>query len=127
MQIDYDPYDPDHPWSLNNVWFNKASDLEDHGMIGKAIRCYRIAARMGHVPAQNNLATLLDDKVKPSRPKEAVYWYKRAVRTGYATAAWNLAMHYRNLEMPRWYHHWLQVAARMGDDDAIEELRALKK
>jgi TPR repeat protein len=81
---------------------------------------------MGSVIAMSNLGNLLDDKVKPAKPKEAVYWYKRAAKCGYSAAAWNLAMHYRNLGRQRWYVHWLNVAANLGDDDARKQLRRMK-
>ncbi|MGE0233002.1 MAG: tetratricopeptide repeat protein [Flavobacteriaceae bacterium] len=100
-----------------------ACNLEDEGKISEAVEKYETAARMGNVEAMSNLGNLLDDEVDPPRPKEAVYWYKRAIRKGYSTAAWNMAMHYRNLGQRRWYIHWLYVAARMGNDDAPEELR----
>ncbi len=70
-----------------------------------------------------NLANLLDDYVSPPKPALAVYWYKRAARRGYATAAINLAVHYQNLRKRRWYIHWLKVAAELGDRDAIKDLR----
>jgi len=107
--------------------FIKGSDLEDEGKIYRAIKAYASAARMGHVCAMSNLGNLLDDKIKPPRPKEAVYWYKRAIRLKHSVAAWNLAMHYRNVGKRRWYIHWLQVAAKMGDPEAKAELRKLKK
>lgn len=100
-----------------------ASALEDKGKISQAIRIYKISAKLGNTAAMSNLGNLLDDKLKVRRPKEAVYWYKRAVRRGHELAAWNLAMHYRNLGKRRWYVHWLKVAARMGDKEATAELR----
>lgn len=105
----------------------QGSRLEDEGKIVQAIKAYESAARMGHVYAMTNLGNLLDDKVKPPRPDEAIYWYKRAVRCGDSVAALNLAMHYRNIGKRRWHIHWLQVAAEMGDPEAKAELRKLKK
>ena len=103
------------------------SDAEDAGDIEAAIAHYTASAKLGHTHAQSNLGTLLDDVVSPSRPAEAVYWYKRAVRCGYSGGAWNLAMHYRGLGVRRWYRHWLLVAARMGHEDAPHVLRKLMK
>jgi len=100
-------------------------ELEEAGRIHEAIRVYTAAARLGDEIAQNNLATLLDDRAIPRRPAEAVYWYKRAVRAGSAEAAWNLAMHYRNLGKRRWQIHWLRVAARLGEPDAPVALREM--
>jgi TPR repeat protein len=112
--------------SANDRIIHEASKLEDEGKISEAIKLYKIAADRGDSIAQSNLATLLDDKIRPSRPREAVYWYKRALRLRQASAAWNLAMHYKNLGQARWHWHWLQVAATMGDKDARKELQQLK-
>lgn len=99
--------------------------LEDEGKIGEAIEVYRIAVRMGSEEAMSNLGNLLDDKIVPPRPREAVYWYKRALKRGLPSAAWNLAMHYKILGKRRWYIYWLQVAAKLGDSDAVDALRKL--
>lgn len=99
------------------LW-RRASALEDRGEIDLAVKLYTDAARLGEPIAQSNLANLLDDKVSPARPKEAVYWYKRALKAGHEPAAWNLAMHYRNAGKKRWYLYWLRVAAELGDEDA---------
>jgi len=104
----------------------EASDLEDEGKIDAAVKRYTMAARLGDPIAQSNLGTLLDDVVVPRRPGAAVYWYKRAVKLGHDGAAWNMAMHYRNLGKRRWYLHWLRVAAEMGDPDAQRALRKVK-
>jgi TPR repeat protein len=106
---------------------HKANRLEESGKIAPAVRLLRQLAKFGNVHAQANLGNLLDDRTTPRRPKEAVYWYKRAVRKGYATAAYNLAMHHRNQGKPRWQLHWLRIAAEMGDSDARKEIRPLER
>lgn len=105
--------------------FFRASALEDAGRILPAIRLYREAAELGDISAQSNLGNLLDDKIRPARPAEAVYWYKRAIRAGSCTAAYNLAVHYRNAGKRRWHLHWLKVAQRLGDPDAGPEIQQL--
>ena len=105
--------------------FVDACAHEDAGRILPAIRLYRQAAKLGDVGAQSNLGNLLDDKVKPARRAEAAYWYKRAIRAGSATAAYNLAIHYRNLGKRRWHLHWLKAAQRLGDPDVGPELKQL--
>jgi TPR repeat protein len=107
--------------------FLKGSRLEEAGDIQGAIRAYRRAARDGDVSSQSNLGSLLDDKVKPPRRDEAIYWYKRAARRGHWVAASNLAIHYRNLGQPRWQMHWLKVAASLGDPDAKVEIGKLQR
>lgn len=105
--------------------FAKASSLEDAGRILPALRLYREAAELGDISAQSNLGNLLDDKIRPARPAEAVYWYKRASRAGSCTAAYNLAIHYRNAGKRRWHLHWLKVAQRLGDPDVAGEIKQL--
>jgi TPR repeat protein len=99
-----------------------AVKLEADGDFGSAVDQLRRAARLQSTYAQTTLATMLDDKVNPARREEAVYWYKRAVRAGDASAAWDLAMHYANLGRRRWYLYWLHVAAKMGEPDAQREI-----
>ena len=106
---------------------HKANQLEEAGKLAPALRLLRQLARVGNVHAQTNLGNLLDDRVRPRRSEEAVYWYKRAVRQGYAIAAYNLAMHHRNQGKPRWQLYWLRIAAGMGDPDARKEARRLER
>jgi TPR repeat protein len=96
----------------------------DRGHLGEAERLFKLASAMNHVDSMNSLATLLDAL---GRPQEAIFWYKRAVTAGNAMAAWNLAMHYVPLGQRRWYRHWLNKAASMGDEDAVVEAAKLAK
>jgi TPR repeat protein len=106
---------------------HKANQLEEVGKLAPAVILLRRLAELGNIHAQVNLANLLDDKTTPRRPKEAVYWYKRAVRRGHWAAASSLATHYRNLGKPRWQLHWLKVAAKLGDSEAPKEIRKLER
>jgi TPR repeat protein len=103
--------------------WREGCELEERGLIPEALRAYTVAARLGSSSAQVNLGNILDDVVKPSRTSEAKAWYKRAVKRGNPSGAWNLAMHYRNNGNPRWYRYWLRVAADLGDEDAANEMR----
>jgi TPR repeat protein len=109
------------PAEAEALW-RRGVELEDAGDVNAAICVYLEAAKMGHPLAQSNLGNMLDDKIDPPRPREAVYWYKRAVRGGLSVAAWNLSMHYRNLGQRRWSIYWLKVANKMGNEDARVEL-----
>ena len=104
----------------------KGFDFEESGEIEKSIEAFTIAAKLGSIDALSKLGTIMDDVLKPPQPKQAVYWYKRAVRAGSSSCAWNLAMHYNGLGDRRWYLYWLRVAARMREADAIEELKTGK-
>jgi TPR repeat protein len=109
--------------SAEEMWKN-ASLAEDRGDISTAINLYEKSAKLNFAYSQNNLANIFDDKLVPSREKEAVYWYKKAISNGYSTAAWNLAKHYQNKGNKRWYRYWLERAVQMGDEDAIDEVKA---
>jgi TPR repeat protein len=113
--------------ALGDRKWREGCALEDAGKIAEAVRAYRVGAKAGDVAAQVNLANLLDDHVKPPRRAEAVHWYKRAIRWGDSSAAYNLAIHYKNLSKPRWYRHWLKVSAQMGDVDSARELRKVER
>jgi TPR repeat protein len=102
--------------------FCEASARLDRGDIRGALRLYRALAKSGDASGQHSLAYLLADKVKPPRLKEASYWYKRAVRNGYAISAWNLALDYAQRGQSRWQIHWLKVFAKMDKAGAIEDM-----
>jgi len=70
-----------------------------------------------------NLGTIVDDLGPRPNAREAVYWFKRGIRAGDYTAAYNLAMHYKNRRQDRWYIHRMAVAAKMGDPDALKIVR----
>jgi TPR repeat protein len=107
--------------------FLQGATLEESGDFRKAIQAYKKAAKDGDPHSQLNMANLLDDKIKPRRPLEAVYWYKRAIKQNYWPAASSLAIHYRNIGKHRWQMHWLKVAERLGDTDASKDIQKLKR
>ncbi len=94
----------------------KAFDLEEEGRLDEAIALYRRAAAMGDISA--NLPRLLTDKGGDDWA-EGVLWYRRMLRAGDPSGAWNLAMVYRQQGNRRRYLSWMRRAARMGDEDAI--------
>lgn len=103
-------------------------DFEERGQFSSAIKSYLKAAKHGNVEAQVNLANLYDEGkgCKPSAER-AVHWYKRAVRSGSAEAAYNLGVHYQRRGISRWAVHWFKRAAHLGDRDAKGELRKIAR
>lgn len=99
----------------------RALGLEDRGRRKQAIAHYYVAAGMGLDMAQCRLADLLSERSR-TVAEEAVYWYLRAVRQGYAIAAWNLAMTYRWAGTEFLFWAWMRKAAIMGQEEAIELL-----
>ena len=102
--------------------------LFEDGKVGKAVQAFLSAAKLGDKEAQVNLANLYvsGEGLRKSFSK-ARHWYKRAITNGSPEAAYNLANNYRNRGIIRWAEFWFERAREMGDDDALEELRKLKK
>lgn len=84
------------------------------------------SAKLGNAEAQVSLANMLDDGPGVlTDPVKAVYWYKKAVRSGCAYGASGLGIHYRNIGKRRWAIFWLKRAVLMGDDWASQDLAEL--
>jgi hypothetical protein len=105
--------------------YERAIYAYEAGRLDEAEKLFRSAMALGEICAIDALATMLDDI--PARRREAVTLYKRAVALGYATSAWNLAMHYIPLQQQRRYRHWMLKAAEMGCEDAIREAAKIAK
>lgn len=108
----------DEFWKLG-VFHEEAKEYD------AAIDAYEGAAVLKNLDAIINLANILDDYAIPKNPQRAVKLYKVAVKMGYDVAAYNLAIHYRNVGFRRWYIYWLRVAAEMNNSDALKEIRNL--
>lgn len=107
------------------LW-RSASALEDKGRLNEAIALYKKAIIKKNINSMINLANIYDDKIKPSRPHEAVLLYKKAARWGSSVAAWNLYKHFSNIFDKRKSKYWLDRAASLGDEDAISILKKRK-
>lgn len=102
--------------------YNRGFDLQQCGDIDGAVSAYKIAARYGATDAMSRLGTIFGDMTNGDNASKAVFWYKKGVRNGDASCAWNLAMHYAGLGRRRGYLHWLRIAAKMGNKNAILEI-----
>ena len=100
----------------------EAHEAEAAGRLLQAEALYTVSAQLGYCLAMNSLAILIEDVMTPPRPKEAVYWLRRAAAAGDDTAAWNLAMRHRQANRRRWYVHWLKIAEQMGHEEATPVL-----
>lgn len=105
-----------------SVEYNRGFDLEEAGDINSAVLAYKTAAKYGATDAMSRLGNIFDNIMSGDHASKAVYWYKKGVRGGDASCAWNLAMHYAGLGRRRGYLHWLRIAMQMGDVDAISEI-----
>ncbi|MBB6242273.1 MULTISPECIES: tetratricopeptide repeat protein [unclassified Rhodanobacter] len=102
--------------------------LYETGERTKSVHLFLEAARLGNIQAQVNLANIYDegDGLRKNFEK-ARFWYKKATSSGSAEAAYNLGISYKNRKNVRWSAYWLSIAQAMGDEDAKEQLRNLKK
>ena len=88
-----------------------------------AFSWYRCAAELGDPCAQLQLGNLLSEGVGCSRDDtSALLWYRRALRQGYASAANNIAVLYRDKGNRRRAYYWFTRASELGDDDALVEV-----
>src|SRR5437868_2371157 len=113
-----------------SVWsaFERAYELFESGNLAKARLAYEHAAQLGSIPALVNLANYYDDGTFGVRNRiRAIQLYKKAAARGSAEGAYGLAQLYRIEDQTRWYKHWLNKAAKLGDTDAPRELAALDK
>lgn len=95
-----------------------------------AARYYRKAAEKGHVPAQYNLAYLLENGLGVKRDcRQAALWYRKAAEQGDAESQNNLGVLYatgegvprNDAEAARWY----RLAADQGDLEGMSNLATM--
>jgi len=109
--------------SKTNVLFARASKRWDQGRLRSAFRLFLSAAKAGDPSAQHNLGYFYDVGVGVKRNRDAaLYWYRRAFRHGYRTAASNIGTIYRDEERSKQALSWFQRAIRLGDADANLEV-----
>jgi len=103
--------------------FLRADKLWDRGNVRLAFSVFMDAARAGDIGAQHNIGYFYDRGIGTRRNRtKALYWYKRAYRHGYASAATNIGTVWRDSQQPRRALFWFQRAVQMGDDDANLEI-----
>lgn len=115
--------DPDAQWEVGFYY-----EFGAKNKVGKvlaavepvtAVKCYQVAAEQGNCRAQDALGSILSTGDKVTRDfTKAIYWAKKAVAQGDASATYNLATIYRDLGKPKLAFHWYQKAAALGDAGA---------
>lgn len=84
---------------------------------------YQRAAEQGNRSAQEALSVLLSsDAVGTPDYPAAIDWAKKAIAQGSATAAYNLALIYRDQRKPKTAFRTFQRAATMGDTEALLQI-----
>ena len=103
--------------------FSRASEAQDNGDLRNAVRLYRAAAQRGDTSSQLVLGNLYIDGVGVRRNRSlALGWYRRAYRQGYAPAASNIAIVYRDEKKLRQALAWFERAVDLKDTDANLEI-----
>jgi TPR repeat protein len=103
--------------------FLRADKLWDQGKLKLAFGLFVEAAKAGDIGAEQNVGYFYDRGLGVRRNKtKAIYWYTRAYKHGYSSAATNIGTVWRDLQEPKRALLWFQRAAKMGDDDANLEI-----
>ena len=99
--------------------FSQACRLEEQGKMRSAFRLMLAAAKLGDIGAQLNVGNYYDDGKGVRRNREsAVYWYRRAYRRGYCSAAHNIGVIWRNEGKLRRALYWFSRAVSLGDEES---------
>jgi uncharacterized protein len=109
--------------SKADLLFAKASEQWDRGKLRSSFRLFLSAAKRGDPSAQHNLGYFYDVGVGVKQNRAAaLYWYKRAFRRGYRTAASNIGTIFRDEEKTKQALSWFKRAISLGDADANLEV-----
>src|ERR1700741_4619993 len=99
--------------------FLRADKQEKQGKMQAAFRHMLAAARLGSVSAQINVGNYYDSGQGVRRNRAAaLYWYKRAFRRGYSSAAHNIGIVWRNEGNHRRSLYWFFRAVVMGTEES---------
>ena len=95
---------------------------EEHRELGKLRSSFRFmlaAAKLGNASAQINVGNYYDDGQGVRRDRSAaLYWYKRAYKHGYSSAAHNIGVVLRNEGKFKRTLYWFSRAVKMGDEES---------
>jgi len=108
--------------------FVEGERFEEKNDYRNAFKCLLAGAQLGHTGCQLNLGNFYASGKGTRRSLEkAAYWYKKAYKNGYSTAAFNLAIDRRNSSNLRSAIVWLKKAIAMEDGEACIELAKIYK
>lgn len=108
--------------------FLEAEQFEEKSDFRNAFRCLLAGARLGDSGSQLNLGNFYaSGKGTRKSLEKAAYWYKKAFKNGYSTAAHNLAIDRRNQGNVASAELWFKKAIAMGDGEACIELAKIYK
>ena len=106
--------------------FDRAHEEWDAGNGKKAFALFLEAATKGHPFSQTSLGYFYDHGIGVAKDAgKAMFWYRKAARSGTVAAINNLAITYRDAGNLRVARSWFEKAAAKGDGDAALELAKL--
>jgi TPR repeat protein len=89
----------------------------------RAVRWLERAANAGVSFAQVHLGHCYSDGVGvPKSERRAARWYEKAIRNGDVAGAWGMCGNCFRRGDTEGQRHWLAIAAKLGDPDALEQL-----
>ncbi len=101
-----------------NLWL-RAEKQEERGNVRTAFRLMLAAAKLGNTSAQINLGNYYyDDRGVRRNRSAALYWFRRAHKRGYSTAAHNIGVVWRKEGNQRRSLYWFSRAVKLGDDES---------
>lgn len=101
--------------------FVKAEDAGDLVAAQDALRC---SSRLGEPMAFHVMAYYEMGRENP-RVEWALRKYRKAVKSGFAPSAWNIALYYKSKGKLGLFKKWMQCAAALGDPEAEAEIKSL--
>lgn len=106
--------------------FYQASQQWDAGNVKQAFTLFKLAAEQGDSNAQNSLGYFFDTgKAVKKNTNKALFWYKKAARSGDEMAYANIGTIYRDRRNYDRARFWFLKALKSGDGDAALELARL--
>ncbi len=106
-----------------DVLFERADHAWNRGNLSAAFRLFLEAAKDGDNAAKLNVGYFYDQGLGTQQDlAAALYWYKKAYRSGDASAANNIGTIWRDKRNPKRALTWFRRAVRLGDHAANLEI-----
>jgi TPR repeat protein len=103
--------------------FDEANREWDAGNLTRAFKLFNMAAENGSSNAFNSIGYFFDYGLGVKKDQEkALYWYKKAARSGDSLSFCNIGLIFRDRGNSRRAKYWLTKATRAHDGDAALEL-----
>lgn len=111
---------------LEDAIFYQANQKWDAGDVKNAFTLFTLAAEQGDPKAFNSLGYFFDNGIAVSKNSErALFWYKKAAKSGDIVAYTNIGTVYRELQNFDRARYWFMKAINSGDGDAALEMAKL--